>query len=57
MGELHDELAVKISGRLAAIPKFIEDNKQIVTGSINIVQAEIQSHHIAIAILLEYGAG
>ncbi len=57
MGELHDELAVKISGRLAAIPKFIEDNKQIVTGSINIVQAEIQSHYIAIAIVLEYGAG
>ena len=57
MGELHDELAVKIGRRLAAIPKFIEDNKQIIAGSINIVQAEIHSHHIAVAIVLEYGAG
>ncbi len=57
MSELHDELAVKIGGRLAAISEFIEDNKQVVAGSINLVQAEIQSNHIAIAIVLEYGAG
>ncbi len=57
MGELHDELAVKIRGRLAAISEFIEDNKQVVAGSINIVQSEIHSHHITAAVVLDDSAG
>jgi hypothetical protein len=57
VSELHDELAIKIGRRLATIPKFIEDNKQIVAGSIDIVQAEVHPHHITVAIVLEYGAG
>ena len=57
MGELHDELAVKIGRCLAAIPEVIEDNKQVVAGSIKIVQPEIHSHHVTAAIVLEYGAG
>ena len=36
MGELHDELAVKIGRRLATISEFIEDQKQVVAGSIKI---------------------
>ncbi len=57
MGELHDELTVKIGRHPAAISEFIEDYKQIVAGSIDIVQAEVYTHHIAVAIVLEYGAG
>ncbi len=57
MGELQDELAVKIGRRLATISEFIEDQKQVVAGSINIVQAEIHAHHITAAVVLEYGAG
>ncbi len=57
MGEFHDELAVKIRGRLPAISKFIEDNKEVVAGSINIVQAEIHAHHIIATVVLQDGAG
>ena len=57
MGELHNELTVKIGRRLVAISEFIEDNKQVVAGSIDIVQAEIHAHHITAAVVLEDGAG
>ena len=57
MGELQNDLAVKIGNRVGAVSEFSVDKKQVIAGAINVVQPEIHAQHIVAAVVLELGAG
>ncbi len=51
MGELQNDLAVKIGNRVGAVSKFSVDKKQVIAGAIDVVQTEI---HAQTSLLLLY---
>ena len=57
MGEFDNNLAVKVRSRLAAVPKFIKDNEQIVAGAINVIQPKVDTQYVPVAIVLKQSAG